>query len=179
MAAFAMPTSYVTYSKRWFVHAWMRVWSREKALRWTPVSWRPVPAAIAARLLMRSTGRCRSGRRAPWPSSAVHPRTKTLRRTASGQRSWRHQIHAQLGPAKPTSGSSSATGSTIDTENAIIVDVEATPARTYDEVAATKTMIMRTTERLGLKPARLAADTAYGTGKLLGWLVEAGITPHI
>jgi transposase len=67
----------------------------------------------------------------------------------------------------------------IDTENAIIVDVEATPARTYDEVAATKTMIMRTTERLGLKPARLAADTAYGTGKLLGWLVEAGITPHI
>jgi len=67
----------------------------------------------------------------------------------------------------------------IDTENAIIVDVEATPARTYDEVAATKTMIMRTTERLGLKPARLAADTAYGTGKLLGWLVEAGITPHM
>src|SRR5215468_2948109 len=67
----------------------------------------------------------------------------------------------------------------IDTENAIIVDVEATPARTYDEVAATKTMIMRTIERLGLKPARLAADTAYGTGKLLGWLVEAGITPHI
>jgi len=67
----------------------------------------------------------------------------------------------------------------IDTENAIIVDVEATPARTYDEVAATKQMIMRTTERLGLKPARLAADTAYGTGKLLGWLVEAGITPHI
>jgi hypothetical protein len=67
----------------------------------------------------------------------------------------------------------------IDIENAIIVDVEATPARTYDEVAETKTMIMRTRERLGLKPARLAADTAYGAGKLLGWLVEAGITPHI
>src|ERR1700674_3888570 len=29
----------------------------------------------------------------------------------------------------------------IDIENAVIVDVEATPARTYDEVAATKTMI--------------------------------------
>ena len=27
----------------------------------------------------------------------------------------------------------------IDIENAVIVDVEATPARTYDEVAATKT----------------------------------------
>jgi transposase len=67
----------------------------------------------------------------------------------------------------------------IDIANAIIVDVEATPARTYDEVAATKTMIMRTERRLGLKATRLVADTAYGTGKLLGWLIEAGITPHI
>jgi transposase len=67
----------------------------------------------------------------------------------------------------------------IDIENAIIVDVEATPARTYDEVAATKTMIERTDERLCLRPKRLAADTAYGTGKLLGWLIGAGITPHI
>jgi transposase len=67
----------------------------------------------------------------------------------------------------------------IDIENAVIVDVEATPARTYDEVAATKTMIERTDKRLGFKPKRLAADTAYGTGKFLGWLIGAGITPHI
>jgi transposase len=67
----------------------------------------------------------------------------------------------------------------IDIENAVIVDVEATPARTFDEVAATKTMIRRTEERLGLKPNRLAADTAYGTGKFLGWLMETGITPQI
>jgi transposase len=67
----------------------------------------------------------------------------------------------------------------IDVENAVIVDVEATPARTYDEVAATKTMIERTDRRFGLKPKRLAADTAYGTGKFLGWLLGAGITPHI
>jgi hypothetical protein len=40
----------------------------------------------------------------------------------------------------------------IDVENAVIVDVEATPARTYDEVAATKTMIKQTDERLRLKP---------------------------
>ena len=39
----------------------------------------------------------------------------------------------------------------IDIENAVIVDVEATPARTYDEVAATKTMIERTEERFGLE----------------------------
>src|SRR5882672_986823 len=67
----------------------------------------------------------------------------------------------------------------IDIEHAVIVDVEATPARTYDEVAATKTMIERTEETLGLKPDRLAADTAYGTGKFLGWLVGTGITPQI
>jgi len=67
----------------------------------------------------------------------------------------------------------------IDIENAVIVDVEATPARTYDEVAATKTMIERTGRRFDMKPDWLAADTAYGTGKFLGWLVTAGITPHI
>ena len=67
----------------------------------------------------------------------------------------------------------------IDIENAVIVDVEATPARTYDEVRATKTMLERTEQRLDLKPKRLAADTAYGTDKFLGWLVGAGITPHV
>jgi transposase len=67
----------------------------------------------------------------------------------------------------------------IDIKYAVIVDVEATPARTYDEVAATKTMIKRTQERLGLKPERLTADTAYGTGKFLHWVIGAGITPHI
>src|SRR6202163_66840 len=68
----------------------------------------------------------------------------------------------------------------IDIENAVIVDVEATPARTYDEVAATQTMLDRTEQRFNLKPKRLAADTAYGTGKFLGWLVkEKKIIPHI
>jgi transposase len=68
----------------------------------------------------------------------------------------------------------------VDIENAVIVDVEATPARTYDEVAATKTMLDRTERCFDLKPKRLAADTAYGTGKFLGWLVkEKKIIPHI
>ena len=40
-------------------------------------------------------------------------------------------------------------------------------------------MIERTEQALGLRPDRLAADTAYGTGKFLGWLVGTGITPHI
>jgi len=67
----------------------------------------------------------------------------------------------------------------IDNENAIIVDVEATPARTYDEVAATKGMIERTRERLGLRPGRLAGDSAYGTGEFLAWLVAHEIAPHV
>ena len=67
----------------------------------------------------------------------------------------------------------------IDIENAVIVDVEPTPARTYDEVEATKSMLDRTERRFALKPKRLAADTAYGTGRFLGWLVGRRITPHI
>ena len=67
----------------------------------------------------------------------------------------------------------------IDIENAVIIDVEPTPARTYDEVEATKTMLDRTERRLRLKPKRLAADKAYGTGRFLGWPVGRRIAPHI
>jgi IS5 family transposase len=68
----------------------------------------------------------------------------------------------------------------VDIKHAVIVDVEATPARTYDEVTATKTMIERTERRFNLRPKRLAADTAYGIDRFLGWLVkEKKITPHI
>jgi transposase len=67
----------------------------------------------------------------------------------------------------------------IDNEHAIIVDVEPTPARTFDEVRATATMLDRTRERFGVKPERLAADTAYGTGKFLAWLAGQKIAPHI
>jgi transposase len=67
----------------------------------------------------------------------------------------------------------------IDIENAVIIDVEPTPARTYDEVESTKTMLDRTERCFGLKPKRLAADTAYGTGSFLGWLVDQRIVPHI
>jgi transposase len=67
----------------------------------------------------------------------------------------------------------------IDVKHAVIVDVEATPARTYDEVTATKTMIERTERRFNMKPKRLAADTAYGIDRFLGWLVKKRIMPHI
>jgi hypothetical protein len=47
------------------------------------------------------------------------------------------------------------------------------PLRTFHAAAGSAE------ERFDLKPDRLAADTAYGTGKFLGWLVGTGITPHI
>jgi transposase len=67
----------------------------------------------------------------------------------------------------------------IDTEAAVIVDVEATPTRISLEVDATETMIERTQDRFGLKPDTVAADVAYGTGEMLGWLVGRNIDPHI
>jgi transposase len=67
----------------------------------------------------------------------------------------------------------------IDDKHAVILDVEATPARISKEVASTKLMITRTQQRLGLKPKHLVADSAYGRGGLLGWLVDRGIDPHI
>jgi hypothetical protein len=41
-------------------------------------------------------------------------------------------------------------------------------------------MIDRTADRFGLRPERLAGDTAYGSAEMLNWLVEErNITPHI
>ncbi len=67
----------------------------------------------------------------------------------------------------------------IDTQEAVILDVEATPTRISKEVDATETMIARAQERFDLKPDRIAGDVAYGTGEMLGWLVDQGIEPHI
>jgi transposase len=67
----------------------------------------------------------------------------------------------------------------IDTKDAVIVDVEATPTRISKEVDATAAMVERTEECFGLKADNIAGDVAYGTGKMLGWLVDRGIEPHI
>jgi transposase len=68
----------------------------------------------------------------------------------------------------------------IDVKFGVIMDVEATRAIRQAEVGAAKVMINRTEERFGLKPERLAADTAYGSAATLNWLVnEKQIAPHI
>ncbi|MEO1169900.1 MAG: IS1182 family transposase [Pseudomonadota bacterium] len=73
-----------------------------------------------------------------------------------------------------------ATNYLIDTDNAVIMDVEATTAVRQAEVTAQRIMIDRTSERFGLTPERLAGDTGYGSAGNLAWLVEErGIEPHI
>ncbi len=67
----------------------------------------------------------------------------------------------------------------IDTANAVIMDVEATPARLSQEIVAAKVMLDRSRQRLGWPPERLAADGAYGTGAFLDWLLARGVEPHV
>lgn len=67
----------------------------------------------------------------------------------------------------------------IDLQDGVIIDVEATPTRISKEVDAAEVMVDRVNDRFGLKPDRIAADVAYGTGELLGNLVDREIEPHI
>jgi hypothetical protein len=68
----------------------------------------------------------------------------------------------------------------IDVKFGVIMDVEASRAIRQAEVGAAKTMIERTEECFDIKPERLAADTAYGSGANLNWLVkDKKIAPHI
>jgi hypothetical protein len=73
-----------------------------------------------------------------------------------------------------------ATNYLIDTDNAVILDVEASRAIRQAEIGASRTMIDRTARRFGIKPQHLVADSAYGSAANLAWLVkERQIEPHI
>lgn len=67
----------------------------------------------------------------------------------------------------------------IDTDHGVIVDVEVTRSIWQAEVGATRTMLDRVKDKFDLHPARLIADTAYGTGPMPSWLVDRRIAPHI
>jgi transposase len=67
----------------------------------------------------------------------------------------------------------------IDNKAGIIIDAEGTRANRVVEIAITQTMLGRVGRRFGLRPQRLAGDTVYGAVKLLKWLVDRSITPHI
>ena len=67
----------------------------------------------------------------------------------------------------------------IDNRFGIIVDAEGTRANRREETTLTETMLARVMDHFSMRPKRLAGDTAYGTGRLLRWLVDRKITPHI
>ena len=67
----------------------------------------------------------------------------------------------------------------IDNKAGIIVDAEGTRASRIAEIAITRTMADRVGGRFDLRPQRLAGDTVYGAVRLLKWLVDRKITPHI
>ena len=82
---------------------------------------------------------------------------------------------ARKGPAFPAH----ADNCPIDTDHAIIVDVEPRRAVRQAETGAAKTMIDRTLMRFDPWPEALVADTAYGSADMPGWLVHGhGIEPH-
>ena len=67
----------------------------------------------------------------------------------------------------------------IDNKLGVIVDAEGTRANRIDENRVCVSMVERVIRRFDLKPKRLAADTAYGSGKTLKALMDLGIEAHI
>src|SRR5580704_1799321 len=67
----------------------------------------------------------------------------------------------------------------IDNKAGIILDAEGTRANRTAEIAVTQTMVERVRRHFDLQPQRLAGDTVYGAVRLLKWLVDRKIAPHI
>jgi transposase len=67
----------------------------------------------------------------------------------------------------------------IDNKVGIILDAEGTRTNRTVEIGITQTMVERVRHRFDLRPQRLAGDSAYGAVRLLKWLVDRKITPHI
>ena len=67
----------------------------------------------------------------------------------------------------------------FDTDHSVIVDVEAPRSIRQAEVGAVRTMLDRANSGFDAHPERIIADTAYGSGPMLAWLVGRKIAPHI
>jgi transposase len=67
----------------------------------------------------------------------------------------------------------------IDNASCIVLAVEATEARSSQEIVAARNMLTALPNRLGSHPKTLAADTGYGKAEFLSWLETQGITSYI
>ena len=125
-----------------------------------------------------ASGLCRSRRQGE--AGAVREYLATLDDAAFGAASEvkKPKFVSPSDPAAQWTGAHK--GHAFFTENAVILDVEASRAIRQAEVGASRTMIDRTARRFGITPRHLAADSAYGSAANLAWLVkERQIEPHI
>jgi len=67
----------------------------------------------------------------------------------------------------------------IDNHSCVIVGVQATAARMSQETVAAQAMLTRFARWQGRAPESVAADTTYGNGEFLQWLVDREITPYM
>jgi transposase len=67
----------------------------------------------------------------------------------------------------------------VDNPSCVIVGVQATAARMSQETVAAKEIIARFAEWQGCDPESVGADTTYGNGEFLQWLMERDITPYM
>src|ERR1700704_1118023 len=67
----------------------------------------------------------------------------------------------------------------VDNHSCVIVGVQATAARMSQETVAAQDMLTRFAEWQGRAPESVAADTTYGNGEFLQWLLERKITPYM
>src|SRR5438132_4937840 len=67
----------------------------------------------------------------------------------------------------------------VDNRSCVIVGVQATAARMSQETVAAQDMLTRFAQWQGREPVSVAADTTYGNGEFLQWLLEREITPYM
>jgi hypothetical protein len=67
----------------------------------------------------------------------------------------------------------------VDNASCVIVGVQGTAARMSQETVAAQDMIARFAEWQGRAPESVAADTTYGNGEFLQWLVDRSITAYM
>jgi hypothetical protein len=67
----------------------------------------------------------------------------------------------------------------VDNQSCVIVGVQGTAARMSQETVAARDMIARFARWQGHEPVSVAADTTYGNGEFLQWLLERNITPYM
>jgi transposase len=67
----------------------------------------------------------------------------------------------------------------VDNASCVIVGVQATAARMSQETVAAEAILTRFAQWQGREPESVAADTTYGNGQFLQWLVDRNISPYM